>query len=372
MLESARMLPTKIPDRRFFADVLVPAVLLLLLLAILWRAREALVPFVFGLAAAYALQPLVARVERLPGGKRRIPRGAALLFVYLLSFGLTSGLIWLTLPPLLEQIGALVTAAPNYFQRASTIYTAVAGWYGALPLPENVRGGIDERLAEIPAIFVDAGQSLALGLFRTTTRTIGFIFGFLIVPVWMFYALRDADHLGALTMTLVPAPWRRTVRDLTGIADGVLGNYLRGQLVLMAVVGVAVLLGALLLGMTVSPTLGNYALLLGVIAGITEAIPMVGPIAGSIPGVLLALVDGPAALIWTIVLYVAVQQLENNLLVPKIVGDALDLKPAVIIIALAVGTELFGIPGAILAGPVVVLGREWTRYLYRRISAGAA
>jgi predicted PurR-regulated permease PerM len=307
-------------------------------------------------------------VERLFGARRLIPRAAALLVVYLATFAVFGGLIWLTLPPLLDQIGALVTAAPSYAAHAQSVYAAATEWYRQLPLPPDVRDGIDERLADVPALLIVTGQNLGVGLFRTTTRTLGFVFGFLIVPVWMFYALRDSDQLGPILVSLFPAPWRQTVRELAGIADTILGTFLRGQLVLMFAVGLAVLLGAALLGMTVSPTLGRYSLLLGVIAGITEAIPLVGPIVGAVPGVLLALLDGPSALLWTVAMYIAVQQLENNLLVPKIVGDALDLKPAIIIVALAVGSDLFGIPGAILAAPLLVLAREWTRYLYSRMS----
>ena len=113
---------------------------------------------------------------------------------------------------------------------------------------------------------------------------------------------------------------------------------------------------------------GSLTLVLALIAGVLEWFPIIGPIVAAVPAILVGLTISPAAAIAVALLYLAIQQLENNLLVPKILGDAVELHPAVLIVALVVGGSLFGIGGAILAAPVVAAGRDLYRYIFARLA----
>ena len=155
------------------------------------------------------------------------------------------------------------------------------------------------------------------------------------------------------------------------IARRVFGQWVRAQFILGIAVGVFTFIGLILLSRIVDPVFGRYAVLLSVIAGILELVPIIGPIISAIPAVLIAATAGLEPVIGALVLYTLVQQLENNLLVPKIQGDAVQLHPAVVISAIIIGGSLAGLLGAILALPVTAAGRDVVRYLFRRLSPEA-
>ena len=116
------------------------------------------------------------------------------------------------------------------------------------------------------------------------------------------------------------------------------------------------------------PIFGRYAVLLSIIAGVLELVPIIGPIISAIPAVLLAATVGPVAIVAALLLYLLVQQVENNFFVPKIQGDAIQLHPAAVIFAIIIGGALAGLLGAILALPMTAAFRDVVRYLFRRLS----
>jgi predicted PurR-regulated permease PerM len=140
-------------------------------------------------------------------------------------------------------------------------------------------------------------------------------------------------------------------------------------LILGFTVGIFTFIGLAILSALVDPIFGRYAILLSVIAGVLELLPIIGPIISAVPAVLLAAIAGPAAVVAALLLYTLIQQLENNLLVPKIQGDAVELHPAAVMFAIIVGGSLAGLLGAILALPLTAALRDIVRYLFRRLSA---
>jgi predicted PurR-regulated permease PerM len=151
------------------------------------------------------------------------------------------------------------------------------------------------------------------------------------------------------------------------ILAGVGGSWVRGQLILGAAVFAATVIGLTILTFIGFSEFGSFTLILALIAGVLEWFPIIGPVVAAIPAVLIGLSISPAAALAAVILYTAIQQVENHLLVPKVMGDAVDLHPAVIIMSLVVGAALFGIGGAILAAPVVAIGRDLYRYTFRRL-----
>jgi predicted PurR-regulated permease PerM len=156
-----------------------------------------------------------------------------------------------------------------------------------------------------------------------------------------------------------------------GLTTSVIGRWIRGQLLLGAVIFVATLVGLLVLSAIGFREFADFAVLLALVAGVLELVPIIGPIIAAVPAVLIGASISPAAALAAVALYTVVQQLENHLLVPKVMGDAVDLHPALVIFSLIVGASLFGLWGAILATPVVALGRDVYRYAFRRLEGGA-
>jgi len=169
----------------------------------------------------------------------------------------------------------------------------------------------------------------------------------------------------------LPARWRFDVWAVLRIARRVFGQWVRAQLVLGFAVGALTFVGLIVLSRLVDPVFGRYAVLLSVTAGILELLPIIGPIISAVPAVLLAATAGLEPVIAALVLYTLVQQVENNLLVPKIQGDAVELHPAAVMFAIIIGGALAGLLGAILALPVTAAARDVVRYLFRRLSPDA-
>jgi predicted PurR-regulated permease PerM len=156
----------------------------------------------------------------------------------------------------------------------------------------------------------------------------------------------------------------------------VLNDYIRGQLVLGLAVGAMVGVGLFilrLLGFDI-----RYILLLAIVAGVTELIPIIGPIIGAIPGVLIGFFGGEGGVqagLAVLVVYIAVQQLENNLLVPRIIGESIGIHPAILTVVLIAMGQIFGLLGIVLAAPAAAISRDLFTYTYRRlegVSAAAA
>ena len=197
-------------------------------------------------------------------------------------------------------------------------------------------------------------------------RAATFIFGLVVIPVWLFYVLKDREGFSRSVAGALPSGWRPDAEKLLGMLARVGGRWVRGQLLLGASIFVATAIGLTILTVIGFSEFGQFTLVLALIAGLLELVPIIGPIIAAMPAILIGLsISFPAALAAAL-LYIAIQQLENNLLVPKVLGDAIELHPAVMILSLVVGGALFGIGGAILAAPVVAAGRDLYRYGFHR------
>ena len=213
--------------------------------------------------------------------------------------------------------------------------------------------------------------SFLLPIITSAGSLIGALFGYLLLPVWAFYLLKDRVALTAQFDRSLPAAWRFDTWAVLRMVRRVFGQWVRAQLILGFTVGVFTFIGLTILSVTIDPIFGRYAILLSVIAGILELVPIIGPIVSAVPAVLLAATAGIEPVIAALILYTLVQQVENNLLVPKIQGDAIELHPAAVIFAIIIGGALAGLLGAILALPIAAALRDVSRYLFRRLSPEA-
>ncbi len=339
------------------------AAMLAVVLYMAWQARGALFPFAVGAIFAYALSPLVDRFASLiPARSHRgdlYRRGIAVLVLYA-SFALVLIVAGAMLIPVAaDQITQFVDRLPETVDDARVQFNSwIEEYRSRVPLD------IQERIDEIGA---DAGNAaadaVAAGMRRSVgllSGTITIVVGFVIVPFFMFYALRDRPYVASNFLNAVPTEARQDVRNILLIADRLLGRYIRGQLFLGAVVGLSVGIGLTILGVELS-------LALGLFAGLTELIPILGPWIGAVPGLIIVAATEPSLILPVALLYFLVQQVENLLLVPRIQGQAVDIHPAMILLLLAAGGAAFGFIGLVIIVPLASILRELFWYADRRL-----
>lgn len=323
----------------------------------LYVGREALSPFIVGLMLVYLLDPAVERLSRL-----RVPRWLSILIVYIVAVVVVWQAVAFTIRPLVEQVRTFVADLPGLLSR-------LEGLYRGLDLPPQLREAVEHWLAQVEqGGGVDPG--VLLPFVNLTAGVVSALFGYIIIPVWVFYLLKDRQQLTAAFDRSLPGEWRTDVWNVIGIIERVFGQWVRGQFFLGVAVGVATFVGLILLGATIDPIFSRFALLLAIVAGVLELLPIIGPIIAAVPAILLAATAGPQQAVAALVLYTLVQQLENNILVPKIQGDAVELHPSAVMFALVMGGAIYGLLGAILALPITAAGRDVYRYLFRRLSNG--
>ena len=364
--------PASSPTEPRFA-ALSPRVAVLIVAAVvlgvvLWMARDAVRPFVLGLLLVYLLEPPVRWLVR-----RGMRRTFAILLVYVVAIVAIVEMINLTLTPLVNELVQFVQDFPALTVQFQIQIERLSEIYARLQLPDALRDYIDSVIAGI--VEGEGGTSaIDFGIFLPVLTGagsfIGAIFGYVLLPVWVFYILKDRSVLTGQFDRSLPAAWRFDVWAVLRIARRVFGQWVRAQLVLGITVGVFTFIGLSVLSQVVDPVFGRYAILLSVTAGILELVPIIGPIISAIPAVLLAATAGIEPVIAALILYTLVQQIENNLLVPKIQGDAVALHPAAVMFAIIIGGALAGLLGAILALPVTAAARDVIRYLFRRASPG--
>jgi len=343
---------------------------LLALYAVGWllvSAAPALTPFVIGLVLAYLLMPIVDRLAQ------RMPRWLAILVVYIGGIGLLAGSFAFIIPPAIDQVQQLFASIPDV-DRLLKMWNDLVQEYRALvpgSLQQPIEQGIRNALQTAQTNFAGYLQGVGAFVFSqvlNVLNTLTFLIGFLIIPIWLFYLLNDRSQAAALADQLLPPRARPDFWNIWGIADEVFSDYIRGQLFLGVAVGTMVGIGLLLLRLLGFDV--RYILLLAIIAGITELIPIIGPIIGAIPGVLIGFFGGEGGLqvgLAVLAVYVVVQQLENNLLVPRIIGESVGVHPAILTVVLIAMGQVFGLLGVVLAAPLTAIARDLFVYVYRRL-----
>lgn len=337
---------------------------------LLSAAGSAVTPFFIGLILFYLLAPVVNRLNKY------MPRPMAILLVYVVVFGALTWAIIFIVPLLLAQVQRLIASIPSIDSLQTTFNNLLQQYRETVP--ESVKTAVDQGLRNaLQTIEANISQYVQTVLSFVLTQAlqvvgiISFVVGLLIIPIWLFYILNDQRkaHLALnrmLNFRIRPDFW-----NVIGIVDGSLSAYIRGQITLGAIIGVAVGFGLFIIDLIPGLEI-DYILLLALWAGVCELVPMIGAILGGTPGVILAFtIGGPTTGIVVLIMYVVIQQLENNILVPRIIGESVGVHPAVLTVTLIVLGQLFGLPGVVLAAPATAIARDLYRYTWRRLSGYA-
>jgi predicted PurR-regulated permease PerM len=332
---------------------------------VLWMARDSIRPFILGLLFVYLLDPPVRWLAR-----RGLRRTLAILVVYVVGIVLLIEFLALTLTPLVNELLRFIEDFPQLAAQLQEQLRRLGEFYQRLEIPVAIRDWIDGVIAGIGQGGGGGGGadlSFLLPLITGAGSLLAAIFAYFILPVWVAYILKDKVTLVATFDRSLPDAWRFDTWAVIKTVERDFGQWVRGQIILGFAVGIATFVGLIVLSQFF-PIFGRYAVLLSVIAGLFELIPIIGPIISAVPAVLLAATVSPAAVVAALILYFLVQQVENNFLVPKIQGDAVKLHPAAVVFAIIVGASLAGLLGAILALPVTAAFRDVVRYLFRRLT----
>jgi predicted PurR-regulated permease PerM len=363
--QSARTTTAINPLLRLIARWSLVVLALYIIGSMLWSTRPVLIPFVIGLVLAYLMAPAVDFFDRW------MPRWLAILAVYALGLLGIAATFALIIPPLVEQVARLIRQLPS-FSEVQTFVDSVVKQYRD-QVPPSLQQPIEDSLANLLRslqnnidTYLQRGGAFLLNQLIQLLNTVTFILGFISLPIWLFYVLYDKQQGRVFFNQLVHPRARADFWNVWEIINNVLGGYIRGQIILCVTVGLAVGIGLVGLEMLGFP-LGDYVLVLALIAGVTEFIPVLGPTIGAIPGVILGFGISPTAGFAVLALYIAVQQLENSLLVPRIIGESVGVHPAVLTVAMIVMGTLFGLLGILLAAPAVATTRDLFKYAYLRL-----
>ncbi len=326
----------------------IKAVLIVLGVWILWFVRDIVAIFVASLLLASLIDPFAHWLS-----ERRIPRGLSVLIVYTILLTLTSLVLVLIVPAVTEQGGQLVDNISTYYLDASESIGQARQFSIDIGLSDNLASSLDS---------FSQGLADSFGsLFSTVKGVAGGFAALLIVLVLAFYMVVEEDKMRKYFKSLAPVEYQPYVTHMMKKMQLKLGQWLRGQIILGLVVGVTIYLALLALGVP-------YALLLAIIAGIMEIVPYVGPVISLVPAAIIGFSVSPVMGVTVLILYIVVQQLENNILVPKIMQKVTGLNPIISILALLIGIKIGGLVGAILSIPLAMIFIVFIEDLFRDVS----
>lgn len=301
------------------SKTIIFTVFFLILMWFLYRIRYLLLLLFIAVIFMSALSPLVDKLE-----KRKIPRGLATLFFYILIITAISLGVASLVPPLVEQSTRLVATFPQ-------------------DISQLTKGLINTSVLQ-PHL-----QALPEQILKIALGALNNIIGLLTFLVILFYLIMERKNLKKYLLFLFGKDAKEEHAEIfISKLEYKLGSWVRGQLTLMFIVGFLSYLGLTFLGV-------EYAIPLAFLAGLLEVIPTIGPTLSALPAILVAWGVSPTLALATLALYVLIQQLENNLIVPKIMSKAVGLSPLVVILALIAGFRIAGIAGAVLSVPAVLL-----------------
>jgi len=286
----------------------------------------------------------------------KLPKVAGIAFIYLIIFAVVSLVVVLIVPTLSTQIQQIAVSFPDFFQK---VFSGFSRLQGMPNISEGgAMGGLESSLSAIQSTLT----KIAEGAFTAVSSVFGGVVFLAVVLVMTMYLIIEEDSLMLFAREITPNKYHDYLINFGKRAQVALGKWLRGQLLLMLFVAILTYIGLFIINLTFGGM--EFALVLALVAGLLELVPYAGPMLSAIPAIIIGLSVSPITAIAVVVLYFLVQQIENNLLVPKVMQRAVGLNPVIIIIVVLIGTKLGGIMGAILSVPVTTIVSMFIRDLY--------
>ena len=307
-----------------------------------YRFNQVIFTLFIAIVIGTVIRPAVAWLHR-----RGLPQTVGVVFVYLVLFLLLAGFLLLLFPLISGQTTTITAIMPEYYQN-------LRQWLATHP--NQFLASISEVLpVGLPILSLRPVQQTAPEMMASAGQVAGYvtslasvIFTAIMILALAFYWTLEGPRIIQSFLLVIPQNQRESIGELISAMESKVGFYMIGQAILCTVIGIMALIAYMLMGLP-------NALVLALIAGVLEAVPMVGPLLGAVPAALVALSIAPDKLIWVIVATVVIQQVENSLLVPRIMKKAVGVNPFVTLLALFAFGTLFGLAGALMAIPMAAM-----------------
>lgn len=356
--------PTRVVIPRL-VQLLLMGLALLALWALARAAGNVLLVFVVAGVIALILNPAVAFLAR----HRHVPRGLAVLAVYLAFFLTLAGVGFLMANPISNQVRTFTHNLPRIVNEANTQIASTQTYLDKRGIHvELVSQGrtalqtLQEKVAKSAGKFVSFGGALL-------TKVASAAFDVVLVFVLSVYMLLYGESIGRLVRRLMPEGDGTREDDYPTLVQHAVSRYVGGQLLFSLVMGASTGFALYLFGaLGIFPDGRTYAVAFGVFYGVMELVPYIGPILGALPAVALALFTEPLSAVWVVLLFVGIQQLEGHVVAPQIFSHTLRINPLLVIFALLLGLQIYGILGALVALPILSVLRETAVYLNRHVA----
>ena len=332
---------------------------------ILYSALGALLPIIISVIVAEVLFPIVSFIERHLPGRERYPRAArifSIAVIYVAFLAIIVTLIILTIPPIVQEARDFVETVPQIYEDVKATIEELSEEYNQ-QVPDEIKAQVEEWAQSLGGALGSAALSIGTKTLSSLAGTVSLLFGLAIVPFLLFYLLKDKEELLDGMYSILPQNVSRHTHNVLSLIHGVIGSYVRAQVISASIVGGFVFLGLWALDI-------KFALTLGLLAGLLGLIPIIGAFIGAAPALLVALATDPSKLIWVVLLFIVVQFIESNIISPRIQGSAVRLHPIFIMGTLVVASSIGGLWGVLIGVPVVAASRDVFVYFYKEWSGG--
>jgi predicted PurR-regulated permease PerM len=338
--------PRNIDRRSFFRNGFIYFAITIIALWTLYLVRGPLLLFYVCVLIATGLSPIVRWIERRRpvGDRRRLPRPVAILMIYGAVLGTIAGIGAMIVRPLVEQSRQFWKELPNLLDQ---IQGRLMSW-GVISPDTSLKQLLQQAPGSTDAVTM---------LIGTLWGFVGGLFGFITILLLTFYLLVEAQGIFDYFVRFFPRERRQKVSEVSALVTTKVSAWLGGQILLGFIIGTTTAIGLALMGVP-------YFYLLALVAGIGEMIPIVGPIVSALPAIAVAFTVSPGLALGVTVFFFVQQQLENAVLVPKVMGQTVGLGAVTVIMSLILGGELLGIVGALLAVPTAAIVKVLVEELY--------
>jgi predicted PurR-regulated permease PerM len=351
--------------------VVVPRWIQLVVLPIallgLWALARAAGPVLLILIAASVialiLNPLVKMLER-----RRLPRGLAILLIYVAGFAAIGGIGVLLSDPVSTQINRFAKDVPHFVDVANRDLANVQKWLNSHGIRVQIQQQGQTALQTLQKNVLKSSGSVVSFSRDLLSQVVTISFDLVLVLVLSIYLLVYGKQIGALVRRIMPPGDGSPEDDFPLLVQRAVFGYVRGQMLFSLIMGASAAGALWIFGVLgIFPAGQHYAVFFGGFYGLMEFIPYIGPIIGPAPAVIVALFNDPISAVWVVLLFVGLQQLEGHFVAPQVFRISLRINPILIILSLLIGYQLYGIAGALVALPVAAVIRQTVLYLRKHL-----
>ncbi|SHH60951.1 AI-2E family transporter [Sporanaerobacter acetigenes] len=299
---------------------------------------------ILSLIFAYLFNPIVEFIE-----EKGISRLWSVIIVYIFIIAILAIIFFTFLPKIIREFKNLGNVLPIYLEKVDNFLYNInnSSFLKSDNLPPQLDGIKDvfkENLESIESFVVKWFSNFA----DKTINMFSKIFIIAIIPIISFYFLKDKEFFKKKIYLTIPKSHRNEMINLFKEIDTMLGQFIRGRVIVGIFVGVSTTIALALLKI-------NFAFIIGMLAGLADIIPYFGPVIGIIPAVFFAILESPIKALWVIIIFTIIQQVENDIITPKVVGESVGIHPVTVMLSLIIGGRFFGILGMVLAIPVVAI-----------------